>query len=98
MSIHQKIEGIGQKVHQLIGENRRLRSENDKLTQELKNLKATISQNEENVASLKVKLGKTQIALQDKQAKNPEESKVLRKQFDKYIEELDKCIEWLENT
>jgi len=47
---------------------------------------------------LKLQLGKTQNALNQKQASSPEESIQLRKKVDKYIEELDKCIDWLENT
>lgn len=98
MTLHEKIEGIASKINRLVEEKQRLQSENDKLQQEIKNLRSTISQNEEMVTSLKVQLGKTQGALDHKQANDPEESKQLRKKFDKYIEELDKCIEWLENT
>lgn len=98
MTLRQKIEGISAKVRQLIAENKRISSENEQLRGELKKLNATISQNEEMVASLKLQLGKTQNALNQKQANSPEESKQLRKKVDKYIEELDKCIDWLENT
>ena len=98
MNLQQKIEGISAKVRQLVAENGRISSENERLRVEMKKLNATISQNQEMVASLKLQLGKTQVALNDKQAKDPEESKQLRKKVDKYIEELDKCIDWLENT
>lgn len=98
MNLQQKIEGISAKIQQLVAENGRISDENELLRAELKKLNATISQNQEMVASLKLQLGKTQIALNDKQANDPEESKILRKKVDKYIEELDKCIDWLENT
>lgn len=98
MTLHEKIEGIASKINRLVEEKQRLQSKNDKLQQEIKNLRSTISLNEEMVTSLKVQLGKTQVALDTKHASDPEESKQLRKKFDKYIEELDKCIEWLENT
>jgi len=98
MTLQQKIEGISATVRQLVAENARISSQNEQLRSELKKLNATISQNQEMVASLKLQLGKTQSALNSKQASSPEESKQLRKKVDKYIEELDKCIDWLENT
>ena len=98
MTIDEKIKSITTKTKKLIAEKDQLQSENEKLHEEIKKLRTTISQNQENVASLKIQLGKTQLALESKQANDPEESKQLRKKFDKYIDELDKCIEWLENT
>jgi len=98
MTLRQKIEGISAKVRQLVADNKRISGENEQLRSEMKKLNATISQNQEMVASLKLQLGKTQNALNQKQANDPEESIQLRKKVDKYIEELDKCIDWLENT
>ncbi|HMR42614.1 MAG TPA: hypothetical protein PKC40_02210 [Saprospiraceae bacterium] len=98
MSVSEKIFQIEEKVQKLAAEAGRLRTENAVLKLENEKLKATLSKNEEMVVDLKHQLEKTQQALDTKREHDPELNVKLRKQLDKYIEEIDKCIEWLENT
>jgi glutaredoxin 2 len=41
---------------------------------------------------------KAQNALQKKRESDPEYSKKLRKDIEQYINEVDKCIEWLQKS
>lgn len=98
MSISEKILQIETKAEKLASVVALLRSENAALKEQNEKLKATLSKNEEMVVDLKHQLEKTQQALDGKREHDPELNVKLRKQLDKYIEEIDKCIEWLENT
>ena len=98
MEMLQKVNGIADKVQKLVTEMQKLRKQNAVLLKENENMKATISKNEEMVASLKRQLGNATTAFDGKEKDNTEDSVRLKKQLDKYIEEIDKCIEWLENA
>ncbi|MEZ4981996.1 MAG: hypothetical protein R2769_10510 [Saprospiraceae bacterium] len=98
MEMLHKVNGIAEKAQQTVTEMQKLRKQNAVLLLENEKLKATISKNEEMVASLKRQLENATKALTGKQENNPEESGRLKKQLDTYIEEIDKCIEWLENA
>jgi chromosome segregation ATPase len=98
MDLNEKIESIESKVRQLATELNRLRRENAALLSENEKLKATFSKSDEMVVDLKRQLEKTQQALDKKQEDDPEHAVKLRKQIDKYIEEVSKCIEWLEKA
>jgi glycogen synthase len=98
MEMLHKVNGIADKVQKLVTEMQQLRKQNAVLLQENENMKATISKNEEMVASLKRQLGNATTAFDGKEKDNTEDSVRLKKQLDKYIEEIDKCIEWLEKA
>lgn len=98
MEMLYKVNGIADKVQKLVTQMQQLRKQNAVLLQENENMKATISKNEEMVASLKRQLGNATTAFDGKEKDNTEDSVRLKKQLDKYIEEIDKCIEWLEKA
>lgn len=98
MDLNESLQNIESKVERLSTEIRRLRRENVSLAMENENLKSAAAKSDEMVVDLKRQLEKAQLALDRKQEDDPEYSIRLRKQIDKHIEELNKCIEWLEKV
>jgi len=90
-SVELKVRQLALKLEQLQNENRSLHDENDQL-------KNSITDHNKRVISLEEKLLNTQQVLESKRENDPESSKKLRKDIEQYIKEIDKCIEWLQNT
>ena len=94
-----QVQNIEQKLISLIEELNNLRSENTVLSEENKKLKADLAVQSDRIGNLTERLYNTQQALAGQRGdKNEESSQKLRKQIDQYIEEIDKCIAWLQNA
>lgn len=94
-----QVTNIEQKLIALIEELNNLRGENAVLSEENKKLKADLSVQSDRIGNLTERLYNTQQALAGQRGdKNEESSQKLRKQIDQYIEEIDKCIAWLQNA
>ncbi len=96
--ILQKVDGIELKVRQLALKLERIQNENSLLQEENKQLKKELFSQQQLVGDMEQNLLKTQKALSKKREEDPEGSKKLRKAIDQYIDEIDKCIEWLQNS
>ena len=94
----QKVDGIELKVRQLALKLERVQNENSLLQEENKQLKKELFSQQKLVGDMEQNLLKTQKALSKKREEDPEGAKKLRKAIDQYIQEIDKCIEWLQNS
>lgn len=93
-----RLQGIELKLRQLALKVERLESENVDLLAENKKLKASLSQKDNAVGLLEDNLQKSQLSLDLMREKEPVRSKKIRKDIERYIKEIDKCIEWLNNA
>ncbi|MEO1260165.1 MAG: hypothetical protein AAFZ15_15325 [Bacteroidota bacterium] len=94
-----QVENIEQKILSLIEELQTLRSNNAALSEENEKLKADLAVQSDRIGNLTERLYNTQQALAGQRGNNDQESsQKLRKQIDQYIDEIDKCIAWLQNA
>ena len=98
MNFSEKIDRIESKVKQLNQKQDVLQEENAHLKMENRQLKADLVQEQKHKDELIQQLEKTQRALERKRKNDPESVQQLRQEIDKYIAEIDKCLEWLHNT
>ena len=98
MNLSEKIDNIELKIRQLALKLERFRKENADLTQKNEQLKAELDKQKGTVSALKDKLTKTQGVLERQEVNESEHSQQLKQQLDQYIREIDKCIEWLQNS
>jgi len=97
-SLTDKLNNIELKVRQLALRLERLNNENSTLLLENKRLKSELSQNSNKLGQMEEKVAITKVALDLQRDSNPEDSKKLRKEIEQYITEIDRCIEWLQNS
>lgn len=96
MELSNKLEQIELKIRQLALKLERLEKTNSDLLDENQQLKAKLKKGESKALSLEQQLRKTHEVLELKRTDEPEQTKKVRKELDRYIKEIDKCIEWLE--
>ena len=94
----QQLENIEQKVRQLVEAMTVLRHQNAVLLKENNKLKAELEAQQERIGELTERLTNSQQALAGQRGDDSESNPKLRKQIDQYINEIDKCIEWLQNA
>ena len=94
----QQLENIEQKVRQLAEAMTTLRQQNAALFKENNKLKADLEAQQERTGELTERLTNSQQALAGQRGDDSESNQKLRKQIDQYINEIDKCIEWLQNA
>jgi len=94
-TLSNKLDEIELKLRQLALKVERLENSNRSLLEENQQLKAEMAKGGSKSSDLQLQLAKAQQALAQKRADDPEESKKLRKEIDRYIKEIDQCIEWL---
>ncbi|MBK9014328.1 MAG: hypothetical protein IPM82_09665 [Saprospiraceae bacterium] len=94
----QQLENIEQKVRQLVEAMTALRQQNAVLSKENNKLKADLEAQQERTGELTERLTNSQQALVGQRGDDSESNQKLRKQIDQYINEIDKCIEWLQNA
>ena len=94
----QQLENIEQKVRQLVEAMNSLRQQNAVLSKENNKLKADLEAQQERTGELTERLTNSQQALAGQRGDDSESNQKLRKQIDQYINEIDKCIEWLQNA
>lgn len=97
-NLSEKLGNVELKVRQLALKLDRLQNENSSLLEENNQLKNSITANNNRVIELEQKLLGSQQVLEKKRNDGPESSKKLRKDIEQYIQEVDKCIEWLQNS
>jgi regulator of replication initiation timing len=94
----QQLDKIEQKARQLADAMNALRQQNASLLQENNRLKADLEAQHERIGELTERLTNSQQALAGERGDDSENTQKLRKQIDQYIQEIDKCIEWLQNA
>lgn len=94
-TLSNKLDQIELKLRQLALKIERLEGANAALLEENQQLKAENNKGGSQNSDLEMRLAKAEQALEIKRAEDPEESKKIRKEIDRYIKEIDKCIEWL---
>lgn len=94
----QQLDKIEQKARQLADAMTALRQQNASLLQENNKLKADLEAQHERIGELTERLTNSQQALAGQRGDDSENTQKLRKQIDQYIQEIDKCIEWLQNA
>ena len=93
-----KISNIELKVRQLALKLERLQNENNTLIKENTNLKAELDKKDSTLSLMQDQVANAQNALDKKRESDPEHSIKLRQDIEQYINEVDKCIEWLQKT
>lgn len=91
----EKIEQVELKVRQLALKMERLQEENAVLAKANKQLKNDLVNESDKKVLLEQKLGQLSQNLHAKQAQDPKDIQEIRQEIDHYIQEIDKCIEWL---
>ncbi len=94
----QQLDNIEHKVKQLLDAMTALRQQNASLLQENNKLKADLEAQHERIGELTERLTNSQQALAGQRGDDSENTQKLRKQIDQYIQEIDKCIEWLQSA
>lgn len=95
MNITERIDSMELKVRQLVQKLERLQRDNTALKEENRTLKAELDRQTGAVEALTYKLEQSQQALNTKRKPQPEDSEKLQQQLEQYIEEINKCIDWL---
>ena len=90
-SIELKIKQLALKIERLEKENLTLKSQNEKQKVELELQKETVKALNENILD-------AQTVMDSRKKEDSEHSAQLKQQMNQYIEEIDKCIEWLHNN
>lgn len=83
---------ILEKVQQLLQQCTRLQKENDKLKNELHDIKKTIKEKEEYVALLSLRI---EVLKASKGGMTEDEKKSFEKTISQYLREIEKCIAYL---
>ena len=96
MDSTKRIEQITDKVNRLADVLRQLRTENASLLQENERLKAEISNQTARINVLEQELDQKQVDGRARETEEANQSEHLKKQIDLYIQEIDRCIEWLQ--
>ena len=93
-----KLSNIELKVRQLALKLERLQNDNNTLKNENNDLKTEVNKKDSTLSLMQDQAAKVQNALETKQESDPERSKKWRKDIEQYINEVDKCIEWLQKN
>ncbi len=98
-ALSQHLSGIESKVRQLALKLERIQKENSALKAQNEKLVTDLAAKNNQVLELKDKVAKSvQPIVVEKKEQPSISSKKLKKEIDQYIKEVDKCIEWLQNS
>ena len=95
MELSNKIDQIELKLRQLALKIERLEKAKATLLEENEALKTKLRKGDTKTVSLEQQLRKTHEVLESKRTNDPERTQKVRKELERYIKEIDKCIEWL---
>ena len=94
-NISNKLDQIELKVRQLALKIERLEKTNANLLEENEQLKLVAQKGNSKLSNLEERLKKTQAVVESKRKEEPDNTKRVRRELERYIKEIDKCIEWL---
>ena len=92
-----QIEHITEKINRLAGVLDQLRKENEALTEENAQLKTQTANFVIRINVLEQELDNKQADWAEREKNRAVQSEQLKKQIDSHIQEIDRCIEWLQN-
>ncbi len=98
MELKDRIKNIDLKVRQLAAKLEQLEEDRRALMKENQTLNQKLNGAINIIADLEEKMEGMDSALQDKRKKEPQEIRLIRKQIDQQVQEIDKCIDWLEKN
>ncbi len=98
MNLNEKIDKIDLKARQLGLKLEHLQERNEKLIGENRKLQHQLGNAINMIADLEERLELAESALSKKQDADPSEIKEMRQQLDDSIDDIDKTIDWLENS
>ena len=100
MNLSERIDSIELKIRELAFKLERLKKENAVLREENQELKAEAERLRQQPAeALNDNVNqKSRLEPEAQPLAETEQSEKLREQIDQYIQEIDKCIEWLNNN
>jgi len=98
MNLTQQIESLLLKTKQLALKLERLQHENSTLKEESALLQKEIDRNKEMAGKIREKTKKVHVAVENEAEGNAISAEQLKQQLNQYIDEIDKCIEWLHNN
>ena len=106
MDIERKLNEIESKIKRVAAERDDFQHHNFVLLDENKQLKNELSKQSELISELQERLANSQQILTkedgekllQKKSLSGKDTEALKKQIDQYIQEIDKCIEWLQNS
>jgi uncharacterized protein (UPF0335 family) len=99
MDVLDKLDSVELKIRQLVQKMERLEGENAELEAENKRLKTELDKQNGAVRTLKNKLEKSQQIMAVPDGGEPTgRVELVKEQINQYIEEIDKCIEWLHKS
>ena len=96
-ALSEKIGGIESKVRQLASKLEHLQEENNALLNENKLLKKDLIQKNTEIIGLEKRSKILPLAVKTS-GNEDKRSKQLKKEIAQYIKEIDKCIDWLQNS
>jgi predicted nucleic acid-binding Zn-ribbon protein len=96
MSLAEKLEDIELKIRQLGQKMDRIEREKAGLATENQQLKTIIDRHQGAVDKINDKLERTQQELMRQREAFSKSKREIRQQIDRHLEEIDKCIEWLQ--
>ena len=94
----EKIDHITKKVRLMAANLDSLKQENKRLHEENVKLKASLGDNKQKIRNLEANLTGAQRSFEKKKEETPKSSEKLKLEIEQYISEIDKCIEWLQNS
>ena len=106
MDIERKINEIESKIKRVAAERDDYQHHNFVLLDENKQLKSELAKQSDLIYELQQRLAESQQILTKEDGENllqkdslsEKDTEALKKQIDQYIQEIDKCIEWLQNS
>ena len=98
VALSDKLQSIELKLRQLALKMEQLQNQNAQLLDDNKKLRIKLSQQDNAVGLLEDNLQKSQHNLEKVEKPKIPHSKRTRKDIERYIREIDKCIEWLNNV
>jgi SMC interacting uncharacterized protein involved in chromosome segregation len=94
-SIEKKVRLVVARMAMLQDENGTLKVKNRELVEQNRNLKADLLLRESEISHLKTQT--LSVVEEGVKTEARERSQHLREEIDQHIQEIDKCIEWLQN-
>ena len=98
MDLNQKLEDLELKVKQLIQYNQQLRHEVEELGNKKEALQGRLAKEQTESKKLKAQLAEQKgMTVRDYQSE-VKSAKKLHQQIERYIKDIDQCIEWLQHS
>jgi hypothetical protein len=96
--LSEKLDLLDIKLRQYIQLNALIKQENTELDAQIQKLKANLASTNDKMLQLQRQLEQGRIELEQEEQDKEKQDKRLKKQLDQYINHVDECINWLEQS